>query len=126
MRGPTLQEKRYGPGFRPVPVRRVHAPWPGCAAEVGDHPCADPPIGEAELWVDDTPPALDWYSKLLSKLPVQTWTWVKLCERHFTESVVKAEELVNPDTWAPWRTNPAVLVRPPLMYEPKVTGLEQI
>src|SRR6266550_7441841 len=111
LRGKTLVEKAYGPGFREAPHREAVAPWPGCGIEG----CASPVYGSMELYVDDYPPLVDWYSRLLKRLPQNVWTRVKFCQSHLAEvtrrSVDDYQEL--PDLWAPWRASPPVLTHPP-------------
>jgi len=115
MRGRTLEEKRYGPGFRPGPVVRTAAPWPGCSVEG----CPDPVHGTAELYVDDPPPTLDWYTRVLAKLPARTWTRLGFCESHLRAVVERSEDYqTQPDLWAPGRDNPPVLPRPVKLLRP--------
>lgn len=118
LRGTLLVEKVYGPGFREEPHRQQTAPWPGCGVES----CADPIYGSVELWVDDAPPALDWYTRLLSKLPPRVWTEVKFCQGHLADVTRRSvdEAWNQPDLWAPWRDNPPVLIHPPKVVEQKL------
>jgi hypothetical protein len=111
LRGKTLGEKRYGEGFRPEHLQTVKAPWAGCAVDG----CADPVHGSVELFVDDTPPALDWYSKLLAKLPPRAYVECRFCAKHLEDVVQRSvyEFQDEPDLWAPWRASPPVLPRPP-------------
>ena len=118
MRRPTLLEKVYGPGFREEPHRKTKAPWPGC----GVAGCGDPVYGSCELYVDDSPPALDWYTRLLARLPARIWTEVKFCKSHLSDVMYRSVEEAwdMPDLWAPWRANPPVLAHPPkVISEPK-------
>jgi hypothetical protein len=111
MRRPTLDEKRYGPGFRPGPSPQVVIKtYKHCAVEA----CDDPVYGTAELFIDDTPPQLDWYTRLLAKLPLHSWIIIPFCQGHLKEVIHKAEEVIQePGLWAPGRDNPPVLPRPP-------------
>lgn len=112
MRGKTLAEKRYGDGFRPVPVLSEVVTFKHCA--VGD--CGDPVAGSIELYVDDTPPMLDWYSKLLGKLAPGVWTRMPFCVGHMQDVVHRSLDLMDePDLWAPGRMNPPVLQHPPVL-----------
>jgi hypothetical protein len=117
VRGKTLVEKAYGPGFRDTPHMQAVAPWPGCGYEG----CGDPFFGKHELYVDDPPPALDAYTRMLSKLPAHTWTWVSFCKGHFDDVSLRSggELWDNPDLWAPWRASPPVLMHPPKLITPK-------
>lgn len=117
LRSTPLVEKVYGPGFRDGPVRFAKAPWQGCGYEG----CGDPVFGEQELYVDDAPPILDAYSKMLSKLPQGTWTWVKFCKGHFEDVTLRSNDNLwdGPDLWAPWRASPPVLTHPPKLIKPK-------
>lgn len=116
LRGKTLDEKRYGPGFRPVASISVVAPFSGCG--VAD--CSSPVYGSMELYVDDTPPSLDWYSRMLAKLPQNIWTTVEFCQSHLADVVQRSvyDMQDEPDLWAPWRANPPVLTHPPKLKEP--------
>jgi len=117
MRRPTLEEKRYGPGFRPGPSPTVEpAPtitYRHCAVDE----CPDTVFGTAELWVDDVPPMLDWYSKLLKVLKDKypgAWVVTPLCQGHLEGVVQRSEEMMeSPELWAPGRENPPMLPRPP-------------
>ena len=115
LRGKTLDEKRYGPGYRPGITEYAVAPWKGCGVEG----CSDRIHGSVELYVDDSPPVLDWYSKVLSKLPVNVWTTVKFCESHLAEVMRRSTMDLwdTPDQWAPWRASPPVLTHPPKVIE---------
>jgi hypothetical protein len=110
LRGKTLDEKRYGGGFRPEPVAFVRAPFAGC----GVQPCTDPIYGSVEMFVDDSPPQLDWYSRLLAKLPARKWVRMGFCMRHLEDVVARSLDAMDePDGWAPWRESPPVLLHPP-------------
>jgi hypothetical protein len=115
VRGATLLTKRYGPGFRPGPIEVVEAPnMDRCFAEQGDHPCSDPVAGKAELYVDESPPAVDTYTRLLNRLPVRKWVWLSLCQGHLIEVAKRSsEDQVEEVMWAPGASNPAILARPP-------------
>jgi hypothetical protein len=117
VRGKTLVEKAYGPGFRDTPHMQAVAPWPGCGVEG----CTDPVYGSRELYVDDPPPVFDWYTKLLARLPLRVWTDVKFCQGHMADVTVRSveEPWDNPDLWAPWRASPPVLTHPPKLITPK-------
>lgn len=109
MRGLTLDEKRYGPGFRPWGMHHVVRTFERCAVTG----CDDPVYGVATLYVDDHPPALDWYTRLLNTLEIGADTDVGLCQGHSAEVIDRDEELMmNPDLWAPGRANPPVLPGP--------------
>jgi len=111
MRRPTLNEKRYGEGFRegPSPQASVKT-FKHCAIEG----CGDRIYGTCELYVDDVPPALDWYTKMLSKLEPLHWNIVPFCFGHLEDVVKRSNEFMEePDLWAPGRENPPVLPRPP-------------
>lgn len=117
----TLGEKQYGPGYRAIRYAAVKAPWTGCAAEVNaGHPCNSEVYGSVEMYVDDYPPALDWYTRLLGKLPQNVWTTVRFCQSHLADvtqrSVYEAQD--EPDLWAPWRENPFILTHPPKLLVP--------
>jgi hypothetical protein len=119
LRGKTLVEKLYGPGFRPVPHREAKAPWSGCGVEG----CIDAIHGSIELYVDDLPPALDWYTRLLARLPQNVWTAVSFCEGHLKDVIQRSVYDMHdePDFWAPWRASPPVLTHPPkLLAKPKL------
>lgn len=119
MRRPTLDEKRYGPGFRPGPSPTVEPvrTYKHCAVDE----CPDPVWGTAELWVDDVPPMIDWYSKLLRVLKDKypgAWVVTPFCHGHLEGVVQRSEELMeNPDLWAPGRDNPPILPRPPKLVK---------
>jgi hypothetical protein len=117
MRRPTLLERKYGEGYRDTPHRKAVAPWHGCGVEG----CGDPTYGSIEMYVDDVPPMMDWYSRILAKLPAGVWTTVGFCDAHLSEVVQRSvyELLEEPDLWAPGRSSPPVLTHPP-----KVTGAE--
>lgn len=109
MRRPTLDEKRYGPGFRPYPMHHIVRTFNVCAVDG----CADPVYGVVTLYVDDHPPAMDWYTRLLRTLPIGADTDVGLCTGHAREVIVRDEEfMMDPDLWAPGRENPPVLPSP--------------
>lgn len=119
LRGKTLGEKNFGEGFRPEKLHSVKAPWVGCAVEG----CGDPLYGSVELFVDDRPPALDWYTKLLARLPERAYVTVRFCAKHLEDVVQRSvyEFQDEPDLWAPWRASPPVLPRPPkLIPKPKL------
>ena len=112
LRGKTLAEKVYGPGFRPEGLSSVAAPFHGCGIEG----CALRPGGSVEMYVDDHPPALDWYTRLLCRLPERSWVRVEFCVQHLGDVGRRSvEELDTPDAWAPWRANPPVFTRPPVL-----------
>jgi hypothetical protein len=115
LRGKTIEEKLYGPGFRPTPHREVKAPWAGCGIEG----CSNKPHGSVELYVDDPPPIMDWYTRMLAKLPAQAWATVKFCEAHLKDVIQRSvyDFQDEPDLWAPWRASPPVLVHPPKVFE---------
>jgi hypothetical protein len=116
MRRPTLVEKTYGPGFRPVPHREVVAPWSGCGVEG----CSDQVYGSIEMYVDDVPPTMDWYTRVLAKLPQNVWTTVGFCQSHMEDVVRRSvyDMQSEPDLWAPWRASPPVLTHPPKLKDP--------
>lgn len=108
MRGRTLLEKRHGVGMREGPVQVTTAPWSGCGAEG----CGSQPAGSIELYVDESMPIIDWYSRLLSKLPPRVWVRVAFCLQHLEAVVERGEEIMeNVDSWAPGAVNPPVLPR---------------
>jgi len=111
MRRPTLNEKRYGKGFREGPSLTVYVQtYHRCAVEG----CGDKVYGTCELYVDDLPPALDWYTKILSKLQPQQWNVVPFCFGHLEDAMKRSVQAIEePDLWAPGRENPPVLPRPP-------------
>ena len=111
MRRPTLLEKRYGPGFREGPSPTVHVrTYHRCAVDG----CQDPVFGTAELYVDDVPPALDWYTRILARLTPLAWSTVPFCVHHLEDVVRRSNEVLeDPGIWAPGRENPYVLPRPP-------------
>lgn len=111
LRGKTLVEKAYGPGFRETPHREAVAPWPGCGVEG----CQAAVYGSIEMFVDDVPPAVDWYTKILRRLPQQVWVRVKFCQDHLADVTRRSvdEYQEEPDLWAPWRASPPVLTHPP-------------
>jgi hypothetical protein len=118
MRRPTLDEKRYGPGFRPGPSPQVVIKtYKKCAVEN----CDDPIYGTAELFIDDVPPAVDWYTTLLRKMVEKyshSWVTIPFCEGHLKEVIERAEEVIQePGLWAPGRENPPVLPRPPKLLK---------
>lgn len=114
MRGRTLDEKRYGPGFRPGPVLERVVTFDHCAAE----PCADPVAGSIELYVDDVPPALDWYTRILAKLTPGAWTRTPFCIGHMQDVVHRSLDMMDePDLWAPGRASPPVLQHPPKLID---------
>jgi hypothetical protein len=115
MRRPTLDEKRYGPGFVPGPATSIKVKeFHKCYIEN----CRDKVYGTAELYVDETPPTLDWYTRMLAKLPAHSWVTLPFCFGHL-EDVVKRSNVYQeePDLWAPWRARPPVLPRPPKIIE---------
>lgn len=122
LRGKTLDEKRYGPGYRPVPSLTKVMRFDGCA--VMD--CTTPVHATIELYVDDAPPITDWYTKLLGAIYAKhpnTYVRVGFCEPHMTEVVQRSvyDIAEDPDQWAPWRDSPPVLPRPPkLVDKPKL------
>ena len=120
LRGKTLDEKKYGPGYRPGITEYAVAPWAGCGVELDNgHRCSSKVAGSIEMYVDDCPPRMDWYTRLLAKLPPNVWTTVKFCEAHFAE-VTRRSTLDlwdTPDQWAPWRASPPVLTHPPKVIE---------
>ena len=118
-RGKTLLEKMYGPGFRPMPTLSAVAPWAGCGVEG----CSSAPYGSVELYVDDPPPMLDWYTRTLGRLPQNTWTTVKFCQSHLEAVIQRSvyDQWDAPDNWAPWRASPPVLTHPPkLIAKPEL------
>ena len=82
--------------------------------------CTDPVYGSVELFVDDAPPILDWYTRLLSKLPARAWTAVKFCQGHLADVTQRSvyDMYDQPDLWAPWRESPPVLTHPPKLILP--------
>jgi hypothetical protein len=74
-----------------------------------------------ELYVDDVPPIVDWYTRLLAKLPANVWTTVKFCQAHMKDVTQRSVYDIpdTPDSWAPWRDSPPVLVHPPKLLTPK-------
>lgn len=119
LRGATLLEKKYGPGFRETKHQEANAPWAGCGIEG----CTDPIHGSIELYVDDIPPIIDWYSKLLNRLPQNVWTKVRFCQGHLADVTKRSTDDVwdGPDQWAPWRESPFVLTHPPkTLAKPKL------
>lgn len=115
MRGKTLDEQRYGPGFRPWPY---HVSPAGTYEQCAVDSCGDPVYAVATLYVDDHPPALDWYTRLLSKLELGADCEVPLCAGHSREVIERSEEMMDdPDLWAPGRENPPVLPSPPRLVE---------
>lgn len=116
LRGKTLVEKLYGPGFRPAAHATVDAPWRGC----GVSDCPDLVYGSVELYVDDSPPMFDWYGQLLAKLPQNTWTTVRFCKAHLNDVVQRSVYDIpdTPELWAPWRASPPVLTHPPKLILP--------
>jgi hypothetical protein len=72
-----------------------------------------------ELYVDDPPPVMDWYSKVLSRLPARVWTRVSFCEGHLADVTRRSniEMWDTPDLWAPWRASPPVLTHPPKLVK---------
>ena len=119
MRGLTLDQKRYGPGFRPGPLRQTEVPWTGCSAMTTvEHQCTDPVVGKLCLWVDETPPPIpgDWYLRLLQRIPPRVDVWVPLCQGHFAEACARSiEDMDSEKMWAPGATNPSILPKPPLL-----------
>lgn len=115
LRGKTLVEKLYGPGFRETPHMKAEAPWPGCGVEG----CSDRVYGSVELYVDEVAPVMDWYSKLLARLPQNVWTKVNFCQGHLADVTQRSTVDLwdTPDLWAPWRQSPPVLMHPPKLVE---------
>lgn len=115
LRGALLVEKKYGPGFREVKHQETTAPWAGCGIEG----CTDRVYGSIELYVDDIPPVVDWYSRLLNRLPQNVWTKVKFCRGHLADVTKRSTDDVwdGPDRWAPYRESPFVLTHPPKVIE---------
>lgn len=110
LQGPTLKEKRYGAGFREEVLTFVSKAGDGTCA-VSE--CKDPMYGMLEMFIDDQPPALDWYTRLLASLPERAWVNVPLCKGHAIDCAARSVEMLNePDLWAPGRTNPAVFPHP--------------
>lgn len=110
MRGRTLEEKRYGPGIRPGPLRRLVAPWPGCGVEG----CGSSVAGSIEIFVDAHDPGVDWYLNLLRRLPLGSWVRVRFCLAHLQAvSERSIQEQEEPDLWEPGRDNPPVMINPP-------------
>lgn len=116
--GLTLNQKRYGAGFREVPTRRAVLNLGHCAAE----PCRDPVYAEVEAWVDDAPPPIDWYTQVLNKLAKvgleQVWVRVPFCRGHTEEFLARSLDVLDDaDSWAPGRENPFVFPHPPKLVE---------
>jgi hypothetical protein len=108
LRGKTLVEKNYGPGFRPEPTLEENRVGVTCHLEA----CDSPTYGSIELFVDDAPPKLDWYTRLLASLPAHTWVRCGFCQSHLRDVTARStDEMGEPDAWAPWRESPVLLVR---------------
>src|SRR5205085_1103476 len=86
LRGKTLGEKNYGPGYRPSPLLSTVAKFTGCGIEG----CADPVYGSIELYVDEVPPLVDWYSKLLRSLQRNVYVRVGFCQGHLADVVQRS------------------------------------
>jgi hypothetical protein len=71
------------------------------------------------MFVDDAPPQLDWYSRLLARLPERTWVRMGFCMKHLEDVVARSLDTMDiTDRWAPWRENPPMLFRPPKLVSP--------
>ena len=114
MRVKTLQQKNYGAGFRPGPLVQATAPWTGCAAELkAGHKCMGEVWGSTEIYVDEAPPGVGWYERLLRSIPARTWVRMSFCEPHARDVIAKTDETFEePDIWAPQTENPFFLPRP--------------
>lgn len=116
--GKTLNEKKYGSGFRPEPSRMAVLNLGHCAAE----PCPDPVFAEVETYVDDAPPRTDWYTTILSRVYGaglgRTWVRIPLCRGHSTDFLERSlQVLEDSDLWAPGRDNPFVFPHPAVEVE---------
>lgn len=116
MRGKTLEEKRFGPGFRPILQTFQAIGIEGCGVEG----CGDMPVGSVELYVDDYPQVVDWYTRILAKLPSPgAWWRVPFCLGHLEDVCQRSLDVQEePDIWAPGRENPFVLLRPFTLFQP--------
>jgi hypothetical protein len=120
MRRPTLNEKRYGEGFREGPSPSIFVKsYKHCAVDT----CDDPVYGTMEIFVDDAPVDVDWYSKLMRLLQEKyphAWVVTPFCKGHLEAVVRRATDVLDePDLWAPGRNNPPVLPRPPKVLPSK-------
>lgn len=121
LNGKTLGEKRNGPGWRDYQTPQVGTvTFTQC---FWSDDCGDPVEMVVEQSIDDHPPVIDAYTRMLAKLPVGAFVSAGFCMGHGEEVVQYGlQVLEDPDTWAPGRENPFVFPHPPKMIE----GAEQI
>jgi hypothetical protein len=111
MRRPTLDEKRYGPGFRDRLITHEVYVSDTCRVET----CADPVHAIVRLYIDAYPPENNWYADLLKTLTIGAENDIGLCFGHAADVVAMDEEYMdNPDLWEPGRENPPVMPGPSL------------
>lgn len=119
-RGKTLAQLKYGEGMREGLMETFVQPFNGCYAKVrlNDGRCQDPPYGSIEIYVDESPPGMGWYERMLRDLsgflPKNSWARLIFCKGHLEEVVARSlEYLEDPDLWAPEQYAPPVMPRPP-------------
>lgn len=120
MDGRTLAEKRYGKEYRPELAAAIVVTFDHCAADA----CSDPVGCTMEVYVDDSPPALDWVTRMLAKMYARygrAWITVPFCIGHGTAMMQAGLDYIDsPDLWAPHRENPPVFPHPLKMIQPEL------
>lgn len=121
MRGKTLREKAFGPGYRDRLLTHTIRVFERCVVAGCNQPC----YAILGLYVDARPPASQrgWYADVLRSIPVGSETELGFCTSHAEDVIhMDYEFMDNPDLWEPGRTNPPVMPGPGRLLHPAVSG----